>query len=67
MGMGLNISALLLKACTHMTIFAESALETVLESADSSPESADFTTDVVIVDCLYYTCFIFPHQSSLPT
>ena len=37
-----------LKACTHWPIFTGSAAESVVELADSNPESVDFTTDFVI-------------------
>ena len=39
----------ILKARTHTSTFAGSALELVLESSDSSPESADSTTDFMRV------------------
>ena len=38
-----------LKAHTHTPTFGGSALESALESADSSPELANSTTDFVIV------------------
>ena len=38
-----------IKARTHRPIFRGSAAELVVESADSNPESADSTTDSVIV------------------
>ena len=39
----------MVKARTHKPTFAVSVLESVLESAESSPESVDSTTDFVIV------------------
>ena len=39
----------MLKARTHRPIFRGFEAESVIESADSSPESADYTTDSVKV------------------
>ena len=43
------IMSTLIKACTYRPIFRGLAAESAVESADSIPESADSTTDFVIV------------------
>ena len=37
------------KACTHRQLFTESAVKSVIESADAIPESTDYTINSVIV------------------
>ena len=61
-GLGLSLLLYLLqriKAYTHTSTFARSALELVLELADSWAESVDSRTDSLKVGCPYEKCFIF--------